>query len=109
MTVLRILRDLIDYTCISWADRDPTSAALRQTSVGIRLCFIHESDVGRIRLLHQEWVQVQGMAAAPLCVKKSGRTLADGRNCEKYWGKNVGGLSSSRRRMPEIKSSVDSR
>jgi hypothetical protein len=71
MTVLGILWDLIDHTCISEAVGILTSAALRQSSVGIRLCFIHESDVGHIRLLHQEWVQVQGMAAAHRCVSKN--------------------------------------
>jgi hypothetical protein len=41
-------------------------------------------------------------SCSALCVKKPERILADGRNCEKYCGKNRGWLSSSQRRTPEI-------
>jgi hypothetical protein len=73
MTVLAISRDLIAYTCLS---KSRSGSLLRPLFANLRSAFAFVSD---------------DMAAAcsALCVKKSERTLADGRNCEKLFAKRT--------------------
>jgi hypothetical protein len=91
MTVLGILRDLIDYMCISKADRDPHFG--RSSPI-----FGQHSPLFYPRLLHTEWVRVQDMAVARHSASKNQKEpwRMEGTVKERGW------LSSSQRRMPEI-------
>jgi hypothetical protein len=102
-TVLGISRDLAVYTCISKADRDPHFGRSlpifgrhsplfypRVLTSAIFGSFIRKGSESKT------WQMLDVVS------QKSERTLVDGRNCEKYYGKNRGWLSSLRRRMPEI-------